>query len=536
MQVSLFGTPVEFQNVSVYPKQENLDATTPNSIRAYGARIEGNVIVAPSFELRATARINKDEFTGRQMLLSVYLSTNYEVYWDGVFLGANGKTVDGVEIETGRLSKDFILPVLIDEDKLHDLRIVGYHSNPSPWETYISIDSISLDDKMGSIRQSTMTYLLFVGFSVFGAYLLAIYFLNRNQLQLLFGGLSCVLFGIYAVIKLLYYQIDFQYSYLGQLFLAVNTIKALLSITSTLALLTLLNFKKTWHYASAFLPFILSLIFEYWYIIHIVLYFNLVISISGLVLRRRHALQSFVVVGFLIFVYHVPILENQQFIGHGCLMLFLLFTTIRMSRKQYRKRVQAELRNSRLQLELVKSKIQPHFVLNSLTSAMEWMETNPKEGVQLIHELAKEFETLSDISEKTKIPITLELESCHTYLNIMGFRKKAKYELHLQGIESNLEVPPSIFRNLLENALTHNPYQESNVTFTLTREAAKNGTQLFRFSAPLVDAKPHGYERATKEGTGIRYIKARLAESYPIWDFKHGPADGAWVTEIVIPT
>ena len=56
-------------------------------------------------------------------------------------------------------------------------------------------------------------------------------------------------------------------------------------------------------------------------------------------------------------------------------MFYLLSLRIKEQRLAYENTL---VQSTRLRLELLKKNIQPHFIMNTLTSIMEWVETSPK--------------------------------------------------------------------------------------------------------------------------------------------------------------
>ena len=70
----------------------------------------------------------------------------------------------------------------------------------------------------------------------------------------------------------------------------------------------------------------------------------------------------------------------------------------------------AKLQSAKLENQLLKKSIQPHFILNSLTSLQELIEQNPKKASHFVQNLSRVFTVFSKVNERKLIPINDELE------------------------------------------------------------------------------------------------------------------------------
>lgn len=199
--------------------------------------------------------------------------------------------------------------------------------------------------------------------------------------------------------------------------------------------------------------------------------------------------------------------------------------------------IEAEHRNaillsSKLQLELLKKNIQPHFLRNTLTSMMDWVEESPKEGSRFIQALASEFDIMNEISEQTLIPITKELALCRQHLSVMGFRKEINYVWEQVGIDETQLIPPAIIHTLLENGITHSePLPGNTVKFVLRYFVSKESYGY------LFETIAQNRQIVTERvgGNGFKYIRARLTESYGTnWTFDSGKTESGWISTIKI--
>jgi LytS/YehU family sensor histidine kinase len=170
--------------------------------------------------------------------------------------------------------------------------------------------------------------------------------------------------------------------------------------------------------------------------------------------------------------------------------------------------------------------------MNTLTSLIDWVEEVPKKGVLFIEALAKEFDLFNQIEEQTLIPVSQEIALCRTHLEIMEYRKEINYSWQEEGIDPEQKIPPAIFHTLLENGITHSlPLGDNSIKFKLVFESNSH----FKCYTFLTFATAVRQSGSREEGTGLKYIKARLTESYHSkWDFTSEPTNHGWKNTLKI--
>ena len=263
--------------------------------------------------------------------------------------------------------------------------------------------------------------------------------------------------------------------------------------------------------------------------------------------KKRRAGSMIALLGMLAFafpmlyrnlnvIFHfLPRLDDQVFVPISFIFIPAVILSIsRQIREQNRLYEAAMVRSHRLETELLKSRIQPHFISNTLHSVKSWFRDDSKRAEKLIQTLAEEFRIINSVSAQTLIPIQEEIRLCETHLEIMGSRRDVKFELSKEHIPEDESVPPLIFHTLIENGLTHAYAPDENGRFEIqydidaerTVYTVKNdGSRLQEFA----QQDPPDIE----EGLGLAYVKARLEESYPArWTIDYGLKAGQW--EVVI--
>ena len=131
------------------------------------------------------------------------------------------------------------------------------------------------------------------------------------------------------------------------------------------------------------------------------------------------------------------------------------------------------------------------------------------------------------------IPISQEIALCRSHLEIMEYRKEINYSWQEENIDFEENIPPGVFHTLLENGITHSlPLKDNSIKFKLIFEL-NNQYKCYTFLTLAKGVKKE--MNAKKEGTGFKYIKARLTESYhEKWDFISEPTNLGWKNTIKI--
>lgn len=226
--------------------------------------------------------------------------------------------------------------------------------------------------------------------------------------------------------------------------------------------------------------------------------------------------------------------QNLIFLGFFIgVLFFVVCMTLSVGRQvaqQFHLRQEAHLRSERLENQLLKKSIQPHFIFNSLASLQELIDQHPRKASQFVDSLAEEFRMLNAVVGKSLIPIEEELSLCRAHLSIMEFRKNAQFRFEVEGVQGHERVPPAIFHTLIENGITHGYGQKRKGFFHLKKSDLANGCRYQLFNDSELDPAALVIEG---NGTGYKYLEARLQENYgDQWAIEKGVVDRGW--EVVI--
>ena len=224
---------------------------------------------------------------------------------------------------------------------------------------------------------------------------------------------------------------------------------------------------------------------------------------------------------------------------HASYWFFIITLFIVPSRQVYQQNVirkKIEARSKRLESELLKKTIQPHFIANSLSAVRSLSKTNPDKANKLVQAISNEFYLLNKVISELEISVTQEIELCKYHLEVMGYRRDATYKLQTDDIPDSAKIPPLVIHTLIENGVTHSLKPKEEGLFIIKYNENETFREfIIKNNGSRLEDKISQSELFLEEGLGYKYIKSRLEEIYSgKWELKYGITDGFWETKIKI--
>lgn len=468
----------------------------------------------------------------------------FELYWDGTQMGRNGRVAAAHAKEIpGAATSYYSVPDSLTQLGTHVLAFRTSQAYSSEQRGIgISINSYASLLKTPLIITSFMN-LMAGAFLIAAIYYLFLYINSKyRSYSVLVFAISCFLFFALLILEYIKFYIAIPYT---RFYVRLEAIGWLtFAISMLVPLYFTIQFQFRWKKQIMPLLFITLMTIYIWnfghYDLTAIYYsltmwsFSLTIVFAAIYQKEKGGVVVFMGLLASALVYQYLEYDFSLFISFSLIVLCMLYLhTIRMKGLE-EEHQSSLLLSSRLKLELIKKNIQPHFIKNTLTSLIDWVEESPKDGVAFIEALADEFDVMNEISEKTLIPIGQEIELCKKHLTVMQFRKEIAYQWEEEGIDEREWIPPALLHTLLENGITHSM-------------ALSNGRILFKLSF----LRGEGYKEYIFEtignnrlktterpgGNGFLYIRSRLTESYgEAWAFTSKPNSRGWLSSIKIYT
>lgn len=220
-------------------------------------------------------------------------------------------------------------------------------------------------------------------------------------------------------------------------------------------------------------------------------------------------------------------LDGPHVLLLAILMADLLLREARRQVSLDRENARLRAEQHRLALQLLRRGIQPHWLMNTLTSLQELIEQAPPRASLLVERLAEQFAQLRESSQHARVSLADELALCRSYLDTVSLVLDQPIRLDVDAGDLQLQLPPGVLHAQVENALTHagaaacarRPFR-----LTLRRDGSNCVLEL---------RGARGRSARRGQGTGTQYIEASLAVASPSgWRYTQ-QADGEdWVGRI----
>jgi two-component system LytT family sensor kinase len=188
------------------------------------------------------------------------------------------------------------------------------------------------------------------------------------------------------------------------------------------------------------------------------------------------------------------------------------------------RKIRAELEKDRetSQLELLKSKIDPHFLFNNLNNIDVFIQEDPKLASDYLKKLSDILRFMLYEANTAKIPLIKEIEYIRKYIDLQKIRTSnvdfVKFEIN--GDPANKLMSPMILIHFIENAFKHAGnkkiedavtvgldvsekrllfYCKNHISSTAAADPAKNGLGIYLLKQKLDLLYKKEYTLVTKE-------------------------------------
>lgn len=181
--------------------------------------------------------------------------------------------------------------------------------------------------------------------------------------------------------------------------------------------------------------------------------------------------------------------------------------------ERYNKSIKYEASRIEIELNNLKSQLNPHFIFNALNSIRALVDENPTKSKQAINQLANILRSslASDKKGLTKFDDELRIVKDYLGLESIRFEERLKTEFDIHPSSNSYYVPPLMIQTLVENGIKHG-ISKLTKGGVIQLKTYPDGDKLkihIRNSGQLINGA-----KRTKSGLGIRNTIQRLKLLY----------------------
>lgn len=196
-------------------------------------------------------------------------------------------------------------------------------------------------------------------------------------------------------------------------------------------------------------------------------------------------------------------------------LVLLSVTLLYLVKHAYKKQQQVYLlENDRLRLELnnLKSQLQPHFFFNTLNNLYALSEQQSPKTSLMIADLSDIMRYVLYESEQEKVALTKEVNFIKSYIALEKIRHTDTgiIDFFVQGEIGNREIEPLLFLPIIENAFKHCLAKDTPGKYVRMVLSVDDDELIFQVSNPFIMGEP----AVTTGGIGLKNIKKRLGLLY----------------------
>ena len=196
---------------------------------------------------------------------------------------------------------------------------------------------------------------------------------------------------------------------------------------------------------------------------------------------------------------------------------FIAFFCIAMASFSYHneiRRHQTETNHLHLQMSMLKTQLQPHFLFNTLNSLYGLSLTGSKDTSRFILLLSQMMQYILYDCDQEKVTIQQEIDFLKGYFELEQ-QKFPKADIYFEAQESKqqIKIPPLLFLPLVENSFKHGKHKLQDDAGVEAELFIQSGQLIFQIKNDMFEQKT--ISAGKKGGIGLVNIKKRLDLYYP---------------------
>lgn len=172
--------------------------------------------------------------------------------------------------------------------------------------------------------------------------------------------------------------------------------------------------------------------------------------------------------------------------------------------------------NNQMQMALLKSQINPHFLFNTLNSISTLMGVDKIKARKMMSMLSEVIRYALDSNDEPSISLLEEISFIRNYMSIqqVRFGERLKYKEKIEEECLGIKLPPMVLQPLVENAVKHgiSPKEEGGtITLTIFK---KEDQVYFELKDDGVGINNNSQYETSNSGVGLKNSNERLINMF----------------------
>jgi len=181
--------------------------------------------------------------------------------------------------------------------------------------------------------------------------------------------------------------------------------------------------------------------------------------------------------------------------------------------ERYNTALKYEALKNEIELNNLKSQLNPHFIFNALNSIRALVDENPSKSKDAITQLSSILRTSLVINKNKLTSFSEEINTVRDYLDLetIRFEERLRTDFSIDPLSNNFSVPPLMVQTLVENGIKHGISKlKAGGEISLITEVKDSVLYIkIRNNGQLTNKKLNG-----AKGLGIENTKQRLKLLY----------------------
>lgn len=242
-------------------------------------------------------------------------------------------------------------------------------------------------------------------------------------------------------------------------------------------------------------------------------------------------LAAVIILGFLIYFLRLPlslvlgtpydpsvVLAPDQILGLSSFYVFLMFVWVLFYMsyhyvEQHNRSLKAEALVASIELNNLKTQLNPHLIFNALNNIRALVEENPQKAKEAINQLSNILRSSLAFDKKELTKFDDELKIVHDYLGLesIRFEERLRTTFHIHPGSYRFMVPPFMIQTLVENGIKHgiSRSKEGGLVEIATTVTANKMRIIIRNTGHLLNGSQRRHQ-----GVGLKNTIQRLKLLY----------------------